>query len=294
MQIYSLREEWAAARGLVWLAGSAALAVALLAAHPAQAFDPEKVFEGNVSSKRVFQFYFDARKKGQEAEAVSVLKYAADQGNPGAQWKLGRMYQTGDLVTEDDSKAMEFFARVASDFGDGNPNGPEAPFVADAFNTLGAYYRSGIPGAMEADAGMARRVFAYSASYFGDSDAQHTLAMMFLLGQGGPQDARQAVRWFKLAARKGHVEAQAEFGHMLYEGIGVDRRPLEGLMWLSIARLSSPGDPAIQARHEQAFSTADEALRRDAMLAAEAWLYERTGGAQAQADAPAQLDAPAQ
>ena len=63
---------------------------------------------------------------------------------------------------------------------------------------------------------------------------------MFLDGPGGDQNARQAARWFKLAARKGHVGAQAEFGHMLFEGIGVDRRPVEGLMWLSIARLIEP------------------------------------------------------
>ena len=55
-----------------------------------------------------------------------------------------------------------------------------------------------------------------------------SLATMFLHGQGGDQNARQAARWFKLAARKGHVGAQAEFGHMLFEGIGVDRRPVEG------------------------------------------------------------------
>jgi hypothetical protein len=75
---------------------------------------------------------------------------------------------------------------------------------------------------------------------------------------------------------------------MLYEGIGLERRPLEGLMWLTIARLSSPGDPVIQAHHEQAFSTADEDLRREAMVAAEAWITKRTGGPQAQVDAQAQ------
>ena len=42
----------------------------------ALAFDPSKVFEGDMSSRKIFRFYFDARKNGQEAEAVSVLKYA--------------------------------------------------------------------------------------------------------------------------------------------------------------------------------------------------------------------------
>jgi hypothetical protein len=189
---------------------------------------------------------------------------------------------------------MELFARVAADYADDNPRGPEAPFVADAFTTLGSYYRNGIPGTMEANPRRARRFFLYAASYFGDSDAQYSLAEMFLQGQGGEKDARQAARWFTLAARKGHVGAEAEFGRMLYEGIGVERRPLEGLTWLTIARLSSPGDPAIQAAHEQAFSTADEDLRRQAMAAAKAWIKKHTGGAQAQADTTAMAEAPAQ
>jgi hypothetical protein len=73
--------------------------------------------------------------------------------------------------------------------------------------------------------------------------------------------------------------AQAEFGYLLFEGIGVGRRQVEGLMWLSVARLSSPGDPAIQARHEQAFSMADEEDRRDAVAMAEAWLSSNGTGA---------------
>jgi TPR repeat protein len=259
------------------------VAVTACSAGGALALDP------NLSPSEAFRDGYEAYKAGDAATALEALNFAADRGHPGALWKLGRMYQTGDLVTEDDSKALELYTRVATDYADGNPHGPEAPFVADAFTTLGSYYRSGIPGAMEADPRRARRFFAYAASYFGDSDAQYSLAAMFLQGQGGPQDARQAARWFKLAARKGHVGAQAEFGHMLYEGIGLERRPLEGLTWLTIARLASPGDPVIQAYHEQAFSTADEELRRQAMSAAESWTKRRGGGAQAQADAqPAQ------
>jgi hypothetical protein len=71
---------------------------------------------------------------------------------------------------------------------------------------------------------------------------------------------------------------------MLYEGIGLEQRPLEGLMWLSIARLSSPGDPVIQAQHEQAFATADEEQRRQAMALAEERLAGRMGSTQAKAN----------
>lgn len=250
-----------------------AVAWTVLGAGAGQALD------ANLSPGEAFRSGYEAYKAGDAATALEALNYAAEKGHPGALWKLGRMYQTGDLVAEDDQKAMELFARVANEFGDGNPHGPDAPFVADAFVTLGAYYQSGIPGSVVADPNLARRFFSYAASYFGDADAQYSLAMMLLQGQGGDQSARQAARWFKLAARKGHFGAQAEFGHMLYEGIGVERGAVEGLMWLSIARLSSPGDPGIQARHEQAFSTASEDQRRQAMALAEGWLAKRNVGA---------------
>jgi TPR repeat protein len=242
----------------------------------ANALDP------NLSPAEAFQSGYRAYKAGDAATALEALGFAAENGHPAAMWKLGRMYATGDLVTEDDKKAMELFAKVANEYADGNPHGPDAPFVSDAFVTLGSYYQSGVPGVVQPDPGRARRYFAYAASYFGDPEAQYSLATMFMLGQGGDQNARQAARWFKLAARKGHVAAQAEFGRMLYEGLGVERRPLEGLMWLSIAKLSSPADPLIQARHEEAFSTADEALRREAVAMAETWMNHNQPQAQAQ------------
>src|SRR5215207_1630194 len=202
-----------------------------LGAGSAAALDP------NLSPSEAFRSGYEAYKAGDKATALEALGFAADKLHPAALWKLGRMYATGDLVDQNDKKALEMFATVANEYADGNPHGPDAPFVADAFVTLGAYYQSGIPGEVNAD-----------------PDPQYQLASMFLLGEGGDQNARQAARWFKLAARKGHVGAQSEFGYMLYEGIGVGRRPIEGLMWLSIARLSAPGDERIQARHEQVFS----------------------------------------
>lgn len=249
-----------------------------LAAAPALALDPD------LSPAEAFRSGYEAYKAGDAATALEALGFAADHGHPGALWKLGRMYQTGDLVTEDDMMAMQLFAKVANEHADGNPRGPDAPFVADAFTTLGAYYRNGIPGSVNADPDLARRYFSYSASYFGDADAQYSYAAMLLSGQGGEPDPRQALRWFKLAALKGHAAAQAEFGYMLYDGTGVGRRPLEGLMWLSIAQLSNPGDPLVQSRHEQAFATAGEEQRREAVAMAETWIAHNVAGSQAQAE----------
>jgi TPR repeat protein len=245
----------------------------------AQALDPD------LSPSEAFRSGYEAYKAGDAQTAVEALNFAGAKGHPGALWKLGRMYQTGDLVTEDDIKALELFAQVANEHADGNPRGPNAPFVANAFVTLGTYYRKGIAGAVEANPARARRYFNYAASYFGDPEAQYWLATMMLAGDGGDQQERQAAKWFKLAARKGHVASQAEFGRMLYEGIGIERRVVEGLMWLSIARLSSSADPGIQDRHERAFSTAEPAQRRQAIALAEDWLARHGPASETQAQA---------
>lgn len=243
-----------------------------LIAGPAAALDPE------LSPGEAFRSGYQAYKAGDAETALEALNFAAEKGHPAALWKLGRMYQTGDLVDEDDTRAMELFAKVANEYADDNPQGPDAPFVANAFVKLGGYYQKGIPGKVDADPGRARRYFNYAASYFGDPDAQYSLATMLLAGQGGDKDARQAARWFKLAALKGHVGAQAEFGAMLYAGTGVERRPVEGLMWLSIASLSSPGDPQVQARHEEVFASADEDQRREATERAKNWMSSNLAG----------------
>ena len=251
------------------VASAALLILAAFGAGAALALD------ANLTPSEAFRNGYAAYKKGDTATALEALGFAADKGHPAAMWKLGRMYATGDGVREDDAKALELFSKVADEYADGNPHGADAPFVADAFVTLGGYYQSGIPGSVPADKGRARRYFNYAASYFGDAEAQYRLATMYLSGTGGDKDPRQAVRWYKLAARKGHPAAQAELGRLLYQGIGVDRDPVHGLMWLSVAQINGKDDPVIQAMHEEVFSLADEDQRRVATAQAQAWISSR-------------------
>lgn len=231
--------------------------------------------EPNATPGEAFRSGYAAYKKGDTAEAVAALNYAASKGHAAALWKLGRMYATGDGVAADEAKALEIFSRIANDHADGNPRGGDAPFVAGAFVALGRYYEKGIAGGVAADPSRARHYYSYAASYFGDPEAQFRLALMYLSGAGGEKNERQAARWCKLAARKGHAGAQAELGRLLYEGIGIERNAVKGLMWLSIARAARQGDPAIQAAHEQAFSGADESERRTALALAEDWMARR-------------------
>jgi uncharacterized protein len=59
---------------------------------------------------------------------------------------------------------------------------------------------------------------------------------MYLDGNGGLKDPKQAARWLSLAAGKGQYEAQALLGELLLNGEYVPRQTARGLMYLSLAR----------------------------------------------------------
>jgi TPR repeat protein len=50
----------------------------------------------------------------EKAKALTALQYAADQGQPAAQWKLGRMYADGDGVPQDQMRAFNYFSEIAN------------------------------------------------------------------------------------------------------------------------------------------------------------------------------------
>ncbi len=217
-----------------------------------------------------------ALRSGQTAKGVDALRYAADQGHPAAQWKLGRMYADGDGVKRDDIKAFEYFSRVANSHADDYPGTPQARFVASAFVALGSYYLVGIPNSsVRRDPNRARDMFSYAASYFGDPDAQFRLAKLYLDGAGVKRDPRQAARWLFLASQKGQYEAQALLGNMLFKGEdGIAPQPARGLMWLTLARDSAagPGDKWVVEMYEDAFQEASPQEREAALKYLEQWL----------------------
>ncbi|MBM3636387.1 MAG: sel1 repeat family protein [Alphaproteobacteria bacterium] len=201
---------------------------------------------------------------GNKDEAVKSLEYAADQGHAPAQWKLARMYAEGDGVPRDDLRAFEAFSKVCDRHADEAPDSPTAPFVANAFVALGSYYLNGIPNsAVKANPSRAREMFNYSASYFGDAQAQLILARLYLEGIGGSKDMKQAVRWLNLSAEKGNRIAQAQLGQLLFSGEAGMKQRARGLMWLSVARVGA--DPQKDAwiidAHEEAMEKASEADR---------------------------------
>src|SRR6202007_933986 len=115
------------------------------------------------------------------ATSLSALQYAAEDGHPVAQWKLGRMYAEGNGVVQNDLLAFDYVSRIANAHAEDSPSAPQAQIVANAFVALGRYYLSGIPNSkIKSDPERAREMFYYAASYFGNPDAQYDLARLYL------------------------------------------------------------------------------------------------------------------
>lgn len=217
---------------------------------------------------------------GDARNSVAPLTYAAQGGAALAQWKLGKMYAAGDGVVADDRKAYQYFLQVVQNFDEDRTPRREYALVASAFVAVGVYSLNGIPKTdIHADPRRALSMFQYAAVNFGDANAQYNLARIYLDGAGVEKDARQAARWLRLAAEKGHAPSQALLGHILFNGEeGVSRRKAEGLMYLTLAReaASETGkEDWIVALYEKAMAAANDTDRRTALANLESYLRRR-------------------
>ncbi len=255
-------------------AGLLAAALAL-AGVPAQASDGTPVSSDASppsfkNARAALRAGLEGVRAGHARTALAALQYAADGGEPLAQWKLGKMYAAGDGVPRDDAKAFDYFSQVFDNYDD--EVDPRAiPFVSNSFVALGTYNLSGIHGTrIVPNPERALELFHFAAVTFGDADAQYNLARMYLDGRGTAKDVRQAARWLYLAADKGHVASEALLGQLLFNGCdGVPAQRAKGLMWLSLARdgvTDKAKESWILERYKEAMGSASDADRQVASL----------------------------
>jgi exopolysaccharide production negative regulator len=223
-----------------------------------------------------------ALREGRTNQGVMALEYAAGQGVPAAMWKLGRIYADGEGVDRNELRAFEYFRDLTRKHAYDPPGTAQARFVANAFVSLGHFYLEGIPNSeIKADPAVAHGMFRHAASYFGDSEAQYQVGRMYLQGRGTQKDALQAARWLKFAAERGHRNAQALLGTVLFKGTDVSRQAAMGLFWLTVARDAvakegaGPDDKWIAETYTSAFSQATEDERAVAFNYLNNWMRAR-------------------
>jgi TPR repeat protein len=72
----------------------------------------------------------------------------------------------------------------------------------------------------------------------GFAKAQYNLGVMYQQGQGVSQDYKTAVKWYALAAEQGDAEAQFNLGVMYFEGQGVLQDYVTAHMWANMASMN--------------------------------------------------------
>ncbi len=122
-------------------------------------------------------------------------------------------------------------------------------------------------------------MFTQAAAYFASAEAQYQLGVMWLDGAAGGVDPIRAARWLNLAAEKGHGNAQAVLGRMLFMGEAMPRQAWRGLMWLQLARDNARGQSTgwVREMHDKAFAAASDEERRMARQHAERFLRAASG-----------------
>jgi TPR repeat protein len=214
----------------------------------------------------VFRFGFSAYQNGHKEQAVEAYRYAAENGQLGARWKLARMYAEGDGVAQNDYEAFKFFQQIVSQ--EVEPGSPEESYVSDALVALGGYARTGIPGTpIEQNMVAAQEYYMRAAATYRNPNAQFEIGKMFLNGEGGLRSSlQQAGRWFQLAAEKGHAGAQATLGNLLFQSGKVVRGL--AMMTAALERAQPDDKPWIRGMQEEAFALAGEGDRRTAVALA--------------------------
>jgi uncharacterized protein len=74
----------------------------------------------------------------------------------------------------------------------------------------------------------------------GDADAQFNLGQAYKLGRGVPADLKQAEEWYRLAALQGHVQAEDNFGLVMFQ----NGNRQQAMQW--IEKSANRGEPRAQ------------------------------------------------
>jgi TPR repeat protein len=148
--------------------------------------------------------------------AYREWKAAADAGQAEAQFDLGVLYAQGLGVVRDFTVAASWYRKSAEQ---GNA---EAQFALGQMCSRGW----GVPR----DQADAIRWLQMANSV--ESDGPPT-DWANVEGYGVPQDPQQAVYWYRLAADKGHAEAQFNLGGLYAGGKGVKRDEEQAARWVS-------------------------------------------------------------
>ena len=166
--------------------------------------------------KRVI--YDESRALNERDRAVEELRGMAEDGDPHAQYLLGKLYRDGPLLTPDTVQALDWLTRTAEQ---------ELPIAQYA---LGKLYLSSDLEVRDPERGM---VWLERAAHNGSGYAAYRLGKEYLRGRVVEKDVSAAVEWFTQAAESGNPYAQYMLGKLYLDGGDVPKDEEAAAYWLT-------------------------------------------------------------
>lgn len=184
-----------------------------------------------------FNYLLGAGVRQDDAQAERLFRASAERGNPRGQRGLGFLYEHGRGVRQDSAAAISWY-RKAAELGDNE--------AQEGLNRLLRTSRpkpaEAAPASTPAPAPAPLRIPVQPGArpkvpLAGPDEAEqlYQLGVKAKNGDGVEDDKAEAVRLFRLAAERGHADAQNELATCLYEGNGVERNHPEALRWFRMA-----------------------------------------------------------
>ena len=102
----------------------------------------------------------------------------------------------------------------------------------------------------------------------GDARAQFNVGLLYLNGEGVPQDYKEARFWIEKAARRGLADAQTSLGALYRDGLGTSADLTQAMQWFEKAAQQGNADAQIS----MARLLLNENLSRENMDKARQWL----------------------
>lgn len=146
--------------------------------------------------------------KKEYKKAYHILMRSANEGNPQAQFLIGKMYMLGLGVSVDYTEAMSWYKKSAN------------AGYAFAYNNIGAMYMQG--WGIPRDASEAMKWYLKAAEK-GVAVAQTNIGSLYRTGDGIEKDCSEAIKWYTKAANLGHTPALIILGIIYEEGDCVDK-----------------------------------------------------------------------
>ena len=196
------------------------------------------------------------------AKAGQQFEAAAEQGNPGAEHMLMRLFSEGKLQAADLNHETLKWTRKAAEKGVTQAQFELAEIYAkkqgnvksaiqwyrlaadqihpDAFFELGEIYKQGAEN-VKADPQKSIRMYQIAASEFdvfaqkGNAKYQFNLAKMYQHSKGVTKNIKLAIKWMGKSAQQGHTIAQLELGRLYAKGDDVPRDINQAKHWLTLA-----------------------------------------------------------